>query len=394
MNHSKATPNSGNLGYVYILTNPSFKEDWVKIGMTQNLEERLRTLDTTALPLPFKKYATLKTVKYQKAEKHVHHYIETFTNLRIRDKREFFNVKPEPALSIFLEVAELLEDAVVTKYDDEGHPTTIYPASSPKPTITFPVKDEQKQEQKPEPKQGPVVWLLPSNQRYFDLKTCYKKEGQVFWQIKNNFKSVREGDRGYIYSSHPDKAILYSFEVVKAHMPYSSEMDPEDKYSKVGKSKDWGLKGGLFALLKMKEVPNKGRLTLALLKQNGLKGAPQGAMILSQKKFEPLLAYIEDTPAQTVVEKVKKGIREPFRFSMIGLKEGDVITFDPTGVQVVVAGDNKTIVYEGDSYTLTGFCKKYLPDEMRTKSGAYQGPKYFSYQGKTLWEIRLEKEKE
>lgn len=116
-------------GYVYILTNPSFREDWVKIGMTQNMEMRLRTLDNTALPLPFKKYATLQTVKYQNAEKHVHHSIERFTNLRIRDNREFFNVKPKDALDIFCEVAELLDDAVVTRYDDEGNPEVIYPVS-------------------------------------------------------------------------------------------------------------------------------------------------------------------------------------------------------------------------------------------------------------------------
>ena len=107
-------------GYVYILTNPSFREDWVKIGMTQNMEERLKTLDTTALPLPFNKYATLKTVKYQVAEKHVHHYIERFTNLRIRDNREFFNVKPEDALSIFIEVAELLDDAEIEVFDENA----------------------------------------------------------------------------------------------------------------------------------------------------------------------------------------------------------------------------------------------------------------------------------
>ena len=115
MNLAKKEP-----GYVYILTNPSFREDWVKIGMTQNMEERLRTLDTTALPLPFKKYATLKTVKYQVAEKHVHHYIERFTNLRIRDNREFFNVKPEDALSIFMEVAELLDDAEIEVFDENA----------------------------------------------------------------------------------------------------------------------------------------------------------------------------------------------------------------------------------------------------------------------------------
>lgn len=116
-------------GYVYILTNPSFREDWVKIGMTQNMEERLKTLDTTALPLPFKKYATMKTVKYKAAEKHVHHYIERFTDLRIRDNREFFNVTPEEALSIFYEVAELLDDAEIEVFDKEASLPKIEPAS-------------------------------------------------------------------------------------------------------------------------------------------------------------------------------------------------------------------------------------------------------------------------
>ena len=376
-------------GYVYILTNPSFKEDWVKIGRTQNMEERLRTLDTTALPLPFKKYATLKTVKYQAAEKHVHHYIETFTNLRIRDKREFFNVKPEQALKIFCEVAELLEDAIVTRYDEEGRPSIIYPLYTVTSNDTAVDKEEDKQYLKLEQN----VWLLPSNQKYFDLKTCFKKEGKVFWQIKNNFKRVKEGDRGYIYSSCPDKAILYSFEVVKAHMTYDTEMDSEDKYSKSGKSKDWGTKGGLFALLKMSEVPNNNRLTLARLKRNGLTGAPQGATILSQKKFVSLLAYIEGSPTQTS-EKVKKVKRSSFRFSMIGLKKNDAITFDPTGAQAIISDDDRTILYNGNRYTLSGFCKKYLPEKLRIKSNAYCGPKFFSYQGKTLWEIRLEREKE
>ena len=114
-------------GYVYILTNPSFREDWVKIGKTINLKERLKNLDNTSVPLPFKKYATLQTAKYEVAEKHVHHFIEMFTNLRIRDKREFFNVKPEQALKIFCEVAELLDDAVVAKYDEKGTPTIVLP---------------------------------------------------------------------------------------------------------------------------------------------------------------------------------------------------------------------------------------------------------------------------
>jgi hypothetical protein len=113
------------IGYVYILTNPSFREDWVKIGMTSNMEERLKTLDNTSVPLPFEKYATLKTAKYQKAEKLVHHYIERFTNLRIRDNREFFNVRPEEALSIFREVAELLDDAIIEEFSSKAKKPTL-----------------------------------------------------------------------------------------------------------------------------------------------------------------------------------------------------------------------------------------------------------------------------
>ena len=52
-------------GYVYILTNPSFKEDWVKIGKSSRpVDIRSKELDNTAVPLPFEIYATLKTVKY------------------------------------------------------------------------------------------------------------------------------------------------------------------------------------------------------------------------------------------------------------------------------------------------------------------------------------------
>jgi len=101
-------------GYVYILTNPSFREDWVKIGKSSRpVDVRSKELDNTAVPLPFEIFATMKTAKYNEAEKLVHRYIERFTNLRIRNNREFFNVKPEEALNIFSDVAMLLDDAEI-----------------------------------------------------------------------------------------------------------------------------------------------------------------------------------------------------------------------------------------------------------------------------------------
>ena len=69
-NHTMANKEPG---YVYILTNPSFREDWVKIGKSSRpVDIRSKELDNTAVPLPFEIYATLQTVKYDVVEKKIH----------------------------------------------------------------------------------------------------------------------------------------------------------------------------------------------------------------------------------------------------------------------------------------------------------------------------------
>lgn len=109
--------NNLEAGYVYILTNPSFREDWVKIGKsTRPVDIRSKELDNTAVPLPFEIFATIKTVKYNEVEKHVHKMIDRLTDLRIRQNREFFNVPPQIALDIFYDISKMIEDAVVTIY--------------------------------------------------------------------------------------------------------------------------------------------------------------------------------------------------------------------------------------------------------------------------------------
>lgn len=106
-------------GFVYILTNPSFREDWVKIGKSSRpVNIRSKELDNTAVPLPFEIFATLQTVKYDKVEKLVHKTIDRLTDLRIRQNREFFNVAPQIALDIFRDIAQTIDDAIVTEYAD------------------------------------------------------------------------------------------------------------------------------------------------------------------------------------------------------------------------------------------------------------------------------------
>ena len=108
-------------GYVYIFTNESFRDGWVKIGKTKNVKERLKQLDNTSCPLPFDVYATMRTSKYEDAEALVHEYISHFNNeLRVRPNREYFKVSPEEALKIFFQVKRVIEDAEIDIFDSNN----------------------------------------------------------------------------------------------------------------------------------------------------------------------------------------------------------------------------------------------------------------------------------
>lgn len=213
--------NKDTQGYVYILTNPSFREDWVKIGKSSRpVDIRSKELDNTAVPLPFEIFATLKTSKYEIVEKKIHKAIDRLTDLRIRQNREFFNIKPELALEILNDEAMILDDAEITLYRDNA-----------------PIKDNS--------------------------------------QIQEDI--------------------------------------------------------------------------------------------------------------------VHKKQRPRFKFSMVNIPIGTKITFIPTGLTVKVASDDQ-IEYEGRIYKLSPFVGTFMPAEKRNVSGAYQGSKYFSYNGKILDDIRTEME--
>jgi hypothetical protein len=80
---------------VYILTNPAFP-DYIKIGRTTNLKQRLLSLDNTALPLPFECYYAVEVNDSKKVEKLLH---QSFDKYRVRSNREFFELLPENAKS-------------------------------------------------------------------------------------------------------------------------------------------------------------------------------------------------------------------------------------------------------------------------------------------------------
>lgn len=271
--------NNNTPGYVYILTNPSFREDWVKIGKSARpVDVRSKELDNTAVPLPFEIYATMQTTKYNEAEKLVHRYIERFTNLRIRNNREFFNVKPEEALDIFKDVALVIEDAVI----DEVH----------KREILGNVAVGQKSVGGKTPKRNkPWVWLCPYNTKFFDVDGCVKKYGEVYWMQYVNFQT---GDTGYLYSSAPDSCIRYSFEVIGHDLPYSEDMNREIEFNFYRQDIDAMKEHNRFALFRITAETKSSRLRLANLIDQGLKMAPRGSLKLSNKDYQDLKKYIEE----------------------------------------------------------------------------------------------------
>lgn len=73
-----------------------------------------------------------------------------------------------------------------------------------------------------------------------------------------------------------------------------------------------------------------------------------------------------------------------FTFEAIGVKVGDELTFID-GTKVMAAADNK-VLYKGELYTLSGFCKAFMPEDKRTRSNSYRGCTFFYRDG-----VKLEK---
>ncbi len=78
-------------GVVYILTNEAMP-DLCKIGWTENLKQRLQSLNNTSVPSPFNIYYAAEVENGRKDESWLH---SIFDDRRYRKNREFFEVDPE-----------------------------------------------------------------------------------------------------------------------------------------------------------------------------------------------------------------------------------------------------------------------------------------------------------
>jgi len=105
---------SETVGYIYILTNPSF-EKWVKIGYTDDVEERVAKLNQSeCTPFAFRVYATYEVPK-RLADISFHKLIDVLApglravetlNGKLR-KREFYAISKEEAYALLEAMADI-----------------------------------------------------------------------------------------------------------------------------------------------------------------------------------------------------------------------------------------------------------------------------------------------
>ena len=105
---------SDSKGYIYIMTNPSFKE-YVKIGYAKDVQQRLDELNrSSAVPFAFRIYATYE-VDSALSDKKLHTILDKLNpELRSMEEvngkkrvREFYAMTPEDAYSILEAIAEI-----------------------------------------------------------------------------------------------------------------------------------------------------------------------------------------------------------------------------------------------------------------------------------------------
>lgn len=93
--------------YVYLLSNASIP-DWVKIGRTKSIDDRLSQLYNTSVPLPFKLETSIETPSLKKSlivEQSIHSIIDTINPSLRKDtlayRREFFKLTVNQGLKVF-----------------------------------------------------------------------------------------------------------------------------------------------------------------------------------------------------------------------------------------------------------------------------------------------------
>ena len=100
MSNTIINMNENNEQYVYVMSNPSFPKDMLKIGWTREHPNiRANDLHTSGIPTPFIVEYVIITPEGSKLEKQIHNHIKSY---RVNSNREFFKIAKDDLTEILI----------------------------------------------------------------------------------------------------------------------------------------------------------------------------------------------------------------------------------------------------------------------------------------------------
>ncbi|NRB02593.1 MAG: GIY-YIG nuclease family protein [Rhodobacteraceae bacterium] len=123
---------------IYILINQAMP-GLVKIGRTEGcVEQRMKQIDTTGVPLPFECFAAFEVENGVVAERALH---TAFGDHRIRDRREFFRLSPDKPTAILRAFGGREVTPGQDPVEDESDQRALDKARSIRPRFRFEMAD-------------------------------------------------------------------------------------------------------------------------------------------------------------------------------------------------------------------------------------------------------------
>ena len=113
--------------------------------------------------------------------------------------------------------------------------------------------------------------------------------------------------------------------------------------------------------------------------------------LVELRDVTPVDDVVEDRVEQDSLNR-ERNRRENFKFSILGLKAGSVLTFlRDESIQATVI-DDRRISFEGKETSLSSSALEILRTRYGYRAKTIAGPQYWCHEGKTLSEIRQEME--
>lgn len=125
-------------GYIYILTNPSFREDWIKVVITdKQLSDQYEEYNSNAMPVPTRIQATITLPSPEMAETLMKKFTHQLSLMNCLCNNRFYNITLHYALQLFRMIIADSKDVTITEIAQPNDAPTEIISNISKPKNTW-----------------------------------------------------------------------------------------------------------------------------------------------------------------------------------------------------------------------------------------------------------------